>query len=355
MLCYLIFCNVLHEASERLFSSLQYGGFTVTPVFGSLITYGTKRLGFSQEQKIFGITELTMPAVVLCLLSVISLLLVVLTFKEPLHVSVHHISYQPKSQQVTSSYFRCNDLLFLTLHVYRLMEQNSNNETKAGEKVNFAHAQSLPAPPSESSEDHEEQRHQFFFELAIVGSILQFLTKGAIGVFETLLVLYATKAFNFTEVQIGSSISSNGTIGVVFLLSFPYLLRYVKDVDLMLYGLFMMVVSNLILDSYFTRCKLQQWRFMLALLCMFGIGYPVGHTALLGLFAKIVRVGKQGGIMGWFGAVGSMARIIIPICAGAIAKEYGPSLVFIITGLLLAIALGIVGYARCKVTTESSS
>lgn len=92
-------------------------------------------------------------------------------------------------------------------------------------------------------------------ELAIAGSILQFLINGAIGVFETLLVLYAMETFHYTEMQIGSSVSSNGAIGVMFLLCFPYLLRYVgEDIDLMIYGLI--------------PYKLQEWRFILALLAI---------------------------------------------------------------------------------------
>lgn len=75
---------------------------------------------------------------------------------------------------------------------------------------------------------------------------------------------------------------------------------------------------------------------------------------LLGLFAKILRPGKQGGMMGTFGAVGSVARIVVPISAGAVAKVYGPDLVFTISGLLLLVAFVFVcvGYTRCTINVE---
>ena len=51
---------------------------------------------------------------------------------------------------------------------------------------------------------------------------------------------------------------------------------------------------------------------------MYAVGYPVGHTAVLGAFSKLQKHGVQGGLMGWFATAGSFARIVVPIATGCV-------------------------------------
>ena len=70
---------------------------------------------------------------------------------------------------------------------------------------------------------------------------------------------------------------------------------------------------------------------------MYGFGYPIGQTALLGAFSKIQKSGPQATLLSWFATAGSLARILLPIGSGLIdnAIDNGP---FNIVLLMLSIS-----------------
>lgn len=170
---------------------------------------------------------------------------------------------------------------------------------------------------------------------AIIGCLFQFLAKSAIGTFETLLVIFATEMFDWNEMQTGTSISMGGAISIVLLLCFPFFLRACSDMDLVIFGFLFMIAANLMLDAYFIPYAINELRFLVAILLMFGIGYPVCNTALVGVFSNLLSVGADGS-MGVFSAFGSLGRIIAPVFAGAATEKYGASVVFTTIGLVLA-------------------
>lgn len=145
-----------------------------------------------------------------------------------------------------------------------------------------------------------------------------------------------------------------GIVGVGFLLSFPILLRYFQDIDLVLFGLAIMVVSCMLVDSVpfigqktpDTYGRSEEERIYLALVLMFAIGYPIGHTALIGAFSKINKSGPQGTMMGIFGSCGSVARIIFPTLAGIIASQLGFGYAFLFTAIALVVSMMIMAWYR---------
>lgn len=61
-------------------------------------------------------------------------------------------------------------------------------------------------------------------------------------------------------------------------------------------------------------------RYITSVVLMYAIGYPIGHTAVLGAFSKIQKSGPQAAMMGWFATSGSFARILLPIVSGYLDK-----------------------------------
>lgn len=61
-------------------------------------------------------------------------------------------------------------------------------------------------------------------------------------------------------------------------------------------------------------------RYVTSVVLMYAIGYPIGHTAVLGAFSKIQKSGPQAAMMGWFATSGSFARILLPIVSGYLDK-----------------------------------
>jgi ceroid-lipofuscinosis MFS transporter 7 len=83
---------------------------------------------------------------------------------------------------------------------------------------------------------------------------------------------------------------------------------------------------------------------------MFSVGYPIGHTALLGVFSKIMKSGPQGRLLGYFGSAGSFARVIFPLLAGVLTEFCGDNVIFAVMAALLLSSVLI--YWICKHAVE---
>ena len=87
-------------------------------------------------------------------------------------------------------------------------------------------------------------------------------------------------------------------------------------------------------------------RFVLCILLMYAIGYPVGHTAVLGAFSKLQRQGRQAALMGWFASAGSCARIVFPVMASLLDSKLDNTPYSIILVLLSLSAIGLIAGRR---------
>lgn len=156
---------------------------------------------------------------------------------------------------------------------------------------------------------------------AIVCLALNVTTKGSIAVFETLGPRLAVQSYGLTPAQCGMLFAISGAVGVGALLSFRHICRFANDVTLVVGGICTMAVGCAIISAPLTH-GVGRSLFCLGVFLVFAIGYPIGHTALLGLFSKAVGTGKgkQGEMLGYFGSVGSLARICFPVAAALLSS-----------------------------------
>jgi len=162
--------------------------------------------------------------------------------------------------------------------------------------------------------------------------------QGAIGVFETLAVEYGASHYRWDAYRTGRLVTLSGAVGFACLLGFSVLLRRVSDVNLVLVGMSIMAASCLLLVPIGAAQPTER-QFICSILLMYGVGYPVGHTALIGVFALMMKTGRQGTLMGYFGSAGSLARVVFPILAGVLSDIYDDTAIFLVmAGLLLASA-----------------
>jgi ceroid-lipofuscinosis MFS transporter 7 len=170
-------------------------------------------------------------------------------------------------------------------------------------------------------------------------------SQGTIGVFETLTVEFTTSHYNWSAQRTGVTVATWGACGFMLLLSFKYILKCLSDVNLVLYGMLLMSLGCLLMSNLFTP-EVPEPTFYLAIALMYGLAYPVGHTALIGLYSKLMKAGPQGEMMGYFGSAGSLARVVFPIMAGILTDLYGDNVIFgVMAGVLLVSAAG---YAYLK-------
>ena len=217
----------------------------------------------------------------------------------------------------------------------------------------------VPADRSTSStvaredgvQNEDDRAH---FRLVVVGLVLNIITKGSIGCYETLGVSYAQANLKMDGPTVGYYVAACGVLGVAFLLSFKQLGRLFDDVELILYGIGVMVLSCLLMVRKFSEDIIGDddhdvdafaaW--LTAIVGMYGIGYPIGHTAVIGWFSKAMKSRPQGMLMGLFASAGSVARIVFPICSGVASDLWGPDVVFACLAALLGATLVILVVKR---------
>jgi len=172
--------------------------------------------------------------------------------------------------------------------------------------------------------------------------LLNVATKGSIASFETMGINYAITHFNMYSAKAGAIVACCGTFGVFSLLSMGYLAETFSDVQLITFGLVVMaggIGSLCTLDEGHAN---PNYRYAIAMFMIYAVGYPIGHTAVIGMFSKIVGRRPQGTLLGWFSSSGSIARIGFAIMSGYVSNYESILLLFIIL-------VGVVTVAACFV------
>jgi hypothetical protein len=156
-----------------------------------------------------------------------------------------------------------------------------------------------------------------FIFVPVVLILLNITTKGSIAVYETLGAEMAQTDYGLTSTQVGVMITTCGVFGFVMLLLFKsFWTRFFTDVELVKGGMGVMVVANLVGLSYDRDTTPSFGCYIVSVVLMYALGYPVGHTAVLGAFSKVQKSGRQGALMGWFASAGSLARVVMPVVSG---------------------------------------
>jgi ceroid-lipofuscinosis MFS transporter 7 len=125
------------------------------------------------------------------------------------------------------------------------------------------------------------------YDCCILGCmLLNVSTKGSISSFETLGISIAMSHFDMFASRAGIIVACCGTIGVVALLCMGHLTKYFTDVQLICGGMGVMSVGIFSL-SFVNDIEVNpSWRFTTAIFLIYSVGYPIGHTAVIGMFSK---------------------------------------------------------------------
>ena len=125
------------------------------------------------------------------------------------------------------------------------------------------------------------------FDACIWGCmLLNVATKGSIACFETLGIAYAETHFNMVSQQAGMLVATCGTFGVIALLCMGTLEAYFSDVQLICGGMNVMGGGIISLLGVEAGIENSHWRYLFAMFLIYAVGYPIGHTAVIGLFSK---------------------------------------------------------------------
>lgn len=224
-----------------LITAVQYGGFTVTPIVGALFNYT-----FQDKDYRFGLLRFnmfTMPAYFM-LVVVVAVIVCLLWFFQDRH--------RVESEKEKSG---------------KVSERRAAIDEYASGKSPFCGVS--------------------IYDCCILGCmLLNVSTKGSIASFETLGIAIAQSHFDMLSSRAGAIVAACGACGVVSLLNMGFLEQHFSDVSLITGGMVVMTAGILSLSDMKSGVKHPSWRYAFAMFLIYSIGYPIGHTAVIGLFSK---------------------------------------------------------------------
>jgi ceroid-lipofuscinosis MFS transporter 7 len=306
-------------------TAVQYLGFFVSPIIGAFLAAIGHHNRFTIPIISLKISEYTLPALFIGILTSLNAVILYkyVSFSAIISARDASISEKPESKSFTML-----------------------NETTANDS-----SIEMGTARSEGPLVLENRWYSSFLnftaagKVAIAGCILNVVLKGSIGIFETLGSTFVMTHINWDGLQTGYTYASFGFCGIFLLISFSLFQNScrVKDLDLIKIGMIFMALSCFLLAMVFTSAPTTQFYFALTL--MYVVGYPLGHTALLGAVSNVIT-GPQGTLMGWFSAFGSLARILSPLLAGYLDEGLSTDLIFVFVGCLLVLMIGLLTQFR---------
>jgi ceroid-lipofuscinosis MFS transporter 7 len=128
------------------------------------------------------------------------------------------------------------------------------------------------------------------YNAALLGlMLLNITTKGSIGAFETMGINFAQSYFDLQPVVAGTILSLSGIVGVLLLLSIGFLGRFLTDTQMIIGGITVFAIGTVSfasLQSVEMGAENSIVHYIVAIFMIYGLGYPIAHTALIGLFSK---------------------------------------------------------------------
>lgn len=116
--------------------------------------------------------------------------------------------------------------------------------------------------------------------------IMNAFTKGPMSCFEALGIEFAESRFGMHRAQAGSIVASMGLLGAIILLGMGALSRRFDDTQLTSGGILLFIIGIVLNTQLDQNENNAHWKYALSMFCCYSVGYPICHTALVGLFSK---------------------------------------------------------------------
>jgi ceroid-lipofuscinosis MFS transporter 7 len=128
------------------------------------------------------------------------------------------------------------------------------------------------------------------YSAALIGlMILNISTLGSFASFETTGIRFAVSYFGLQPIVAGTIVSLSGMVGVCSLLNIGHLGKLLTDTQLIIGGITVFAVGTVSfasLRSVDTGANNSIVHYIAAIFVIYGVGYPIGQSAIIGLFSK---------------------------------------------------------------------
>lgn len=248
----------------------------------------------------------------------------------------------------------CN--LLVLFAIYALYLNPPSRRTRAvpvsyGATSSQPHGGLQPSRPPVTSismlEDSTDDRSADFVAL-VVCLLINVSFRGIVAELETVSTPFLMERYGVTYSGASYYITAMGFLGLAVYLFFKPIARRFSDRNLVLYGLSFVMLGCVPLSIAPLTRLMPKWVYVGCIGAMWSLAYPVGQTAVLALFSKVLADLPAGGFLGIFSASGSLARVVFAMLAGRTWGALGREAVFacILGYIVPAIVLCVWAYKR---------
>lgn len=188
-----------------------------------------------------------------------------------------------------------------------------------------------PSPPRrrpQASANGEIVDHGPDVFALVVCLLVNVAFRGVVAEFETVSTPFLMEQFGITYGGASFRISTIGFFGLFVYLGFKPIAKRFSDRGLVFFGLLVVVLGCLPLATPFLADNMSITVYVFCLGLTWSLAYPVGQTAILALFSKVLGGLPAGGFLGIFSASGSLARVFFAMLAGVMWSHFGKESVF---------------------------
>lgn len=199
-----------------------------------------------------------------------------------------------------------------------------------------------------SETDNAEPSASPDFWAMVVCLLVNVVFRGVVAEFETVSTPFLMEQYGLSYGEASIRISIIGFFGLFVYLGFKPISRAFVDRILVMFGLMITVIGCMPLSIPAVAQHLPAIAYVASLGLTWSVAYPIGQTAVLSLFSKVLAGLPAGGFLGIFSATGSIARVIFAMVAGYIWSEVGREAVFasIVGYVLLVAGVVVLGFKR---------
>jgi hypothetical protein len=173
--------------------------------------------------------------------------------------------------------------------------------------------------------------------------LINVVFRGISAELETVATPFLMNGFGLSYDLASYYIASMGFIGLGVYICFKAIARRFSDRLLVQFGLVAAFVGTFPLALSGITANMSVEVYVLCLAVVWSLAYPLGQTAVLSLFSKLLAGLPAGRYLGVFSMGGNIARIVFAVAVANIWSVFGREAVF--GGVLLAVALAITGVA----------
>lgn len=183
--------------------------------------------------------------------------------------------------------------------------------------------------------------------------LINLVFRGIAAELETVTVPLMMEIYDLTFSRASYYVTLVGLVGLCIYFSITPLTRLVSDRKLVITGMVLALVGCFPLALPFLSESISLSFFVVAITIMWSVAFPLGQTAALSLFSKLLAGLSVGGLMGVFSSVGAVGRIVFELFAVMMWSHFGYTAMFASMFLyqLLALALTIRMYHRLLPST----